>query len=237
MKYTLTILFLGYITLCNAQKQDTLKNGNFFQNWSSSNTVMAIEYGIATYQFQRVNNDFTTLHGTGFKSYIGMIAVSVSECIALNRKYTFDAHLDYAYYHSMPVIYEENDSSRFYIGGFHIGLDACKDLFPKRRAFDFLIGVGFNAGQLTFGNWSLLIENKENRHNKYKNPFFAPKLSLEPRVILFNKLTLSIRSEIQLDVTNPKWKQKNDALPSIAKAAASGYNARFTIGWNLSSSN
>ena len=233
MKIAIHILLPLILFEASAQTEDSLSNGNFFEAWSSSNTVMAAEYGIISFQIHDLNDDFKASNGYEFSNYLGMVGVSISECLAVNRKYSMDAHLDFAYYHSNPVVHEKNDSTRYGFGGFHIGIDGCKDLFPKRRSFDFLIGFGFNSGRITFGNWNLNLENAENRNNRYRNPFFAPKLSLEHRVILFNKLTLSIRSEIQIDVSNHGWKQKNSLLPTISNVAATGYNTRITIGWKL----
>ena len=166
-----------------------------------------------------------------FSNYLGTVGASFSIPLVINQKFTFDTHLDYMFYHSHPLVIELNDSNRYFIQGFHIGIDACQDLFSKFQNVDLLMGLGFNVGRLNFQNWDVTKDDEFNRKNKYTNPFFSPKISFEPRVILFQFLTLSIRTELQIDVTNKNWKIKNNDLNPIGHSSATGYNIRLTLGW------
>lgn len=186
---------------------------------------------MSNYQLNGLNNDIQTSLGSSYHDFLGCIGASYSGSVIANRKFTMDIHLDYAFYHSTPVVIELNDSSRHYLRGFHLGMDGCKDLFPRKENIDMLFGLGFNTGRLLFGNWDLTVDDKTNRRNRYSNPFFAPKLSFEQRFFVFKHLSISIRTELQYDITNKSWKKKSNSLQPISEVGATGYNLRLTLGW------
>lgn len=203
---------------------------SFSKGWISSKSIMTLEYGISKYQLSALNDKMKTSFDSTFSNYLGCLGASITGSGLVMRKFAMDTHLDIVFYHSRPMVIEINDSSRYHIRGFQIGLDGCKDLFPKHNSIDLLIGLGFNTGRLVFANWDLTIEDKFNKKNKYTNPFFAPKLTIEPRIILFKYMSISIRAELQLDVTNQRWNIKNNSLDPIGGSAATGYSIRLALG-------
>jgi hypothetical protein len=235
MKYTMYILLVLGSYHSNCQEIDSVQlDRSFSKGWVSSNFALSLQYGMTKYQLERINTDLGPLLGDGFSDYIGYFGVSASSSGLLGdlqgRSFAVDTHLDLMFYHSMPMVMEINDSTRYHMRGFHVGLDVCKDLFPTVKSVDLLLGLGFNTGRMVLANWDLTEGNKENRRNKYVNPFFSPKLSIETRFILFKTISMSIRSEIQLDITNNQWKLRNSNLMPLGNSSATGFNLSLTFG-------
>jgi hypothetical protein len=236
MKPFLTCLMLVFTLISIGQKNDSivadsLADRSFAKGWVSSNWAMSMEVGIHRFQIQDLNELVQTKVGAKFNRNIANIGLSFSVPSNFNNKTNYDSHVDFGYYISNPIVQELNDSNRYFIRGYNFGFDNCKDLLPGKKNIDILLGAGFNAGWITFGNWDVTIPNKENRRNLYRNPYFSPKISNEIRFALFNNLSISLRSEIQLDVTNPKWYSRNNNYGSIGGFKTTGYSMRLTLGW------
>jgi hypothetical protein len=210
---------------------DSLDNRSFAEGWVSSNWAMSLEVGINRFQIQDISEVVETKIGSEFSKNIVNIGWSFSVPSNLNNKYDFDSHIDFDYYISNPVVQELNDSTRYFLRGFNLGFDNCKDLLPDNKNIDILLGAGFNAGWFTFGNWDVTVSDKNNRRNFYRNPYFSPKISNEIRFALFKHLSISLQSEIQFDVTNPKWYSRNKSNESIGGFKTTGYSLRLTLGW------
>lgn len=220
--------------ISSAQESNTQKNGkgdvkNFKKGWVSSNAVLALQGGMNYYDLTELNNQLSAKYGGGFSNRNVFVGFSVSESTSLNRKYNTDSHLDFLY--MLPTTNQYTDSLKYKLGGFYIGFDIGNDLFPKTKAFDLLLGLGFNAGRMKILRQDLTVSED---FYKYKNPYFAPKLTLEARVIIAKRLSLSVRGELQYDVTNSKWKRKQASLELLKGSKATGYNLHATLGWNLS---
>lgn len=236
MKYLILISFAFNYSFYFCQSGDSIQfdhsnERSFVNGWTSSNTLFSLEYGVSKFQLNALNDAMKTSSSSTFSDYLGCIVASYSSTFLVSRKFAMDSHLDYMYFHSIPSVLEINDSSRYFTRGFHIGFDGCKDLFPRHQNVDLLLGLGFNAGRFMFAHWNPTIDDKLNRKNKYTNPFFAPKLVIEPRFILSKHFAISIRAELQLDVTNQGWTRRNNNLSPIGRSAATGYNLRLTLGW------
>jgi hypothetical protein len=236
MKSVFLLIFTSHFCLCFAQVVDSSEldvnpERSFAKGWVSQNSVWAIYYGFRYYQLNRFNSDIQSSFGSSFNNYLGSAGASYSGSFIASRKFEIDMHVDYALYHSAPIILAINDSSRYYLRGFHFGMDGGKDLFPRTNNFDLLLAFGFNAGRLLFGNRDLTVSNKTNRRNRYQKPFFAPKLSVEQRVIVFKHFSISTKAEWQWDLTSPTWKVKNESLQKLSEAEATGYSISLALGW------
>ena len=218
-------------SICQIEDTITIEpneDRSFSKGWVSDNYLLAWQYGFHYFKIQDVNEELQNKYGSSFANNLGAYGVTAAGTGLLNRKIYLDHHLDVMIFHSYPLINEYSDSLKYYYRGFYVGLDGCKDLFPKKKNFDFILGTGFNTGRLLILTQDLSVSEK---HFKYANPFFAPKINIETRVILFNWLTLSVRSELQFDVTNPVWNRKDNSLDPIKNSMATCYNINFTLGF------
>ncbi|MPM59626.1 hypothetical protein SDC9_106471 [bioreactor metagenome] len=104
-----------------------------------------------------------------------------------------------------------------------------QDVFYKADHFDFLIGIGFSFGRIA------LVRNDYstmNQSGKYTNPFFSPKIVMEPRV-LFGPLSLAIRCEFLCDISKQRWNLKDTELPEIPESSSSGLFYQLVLGIRL----
>ena len=122
------------------------------------------------------------------------------------------------------------DSLSFRSTGFVFDYDFSFDLIKnspdksKKKPFYFLVGLGFTTGQIYLGSNSLYNQ---------KNPYFSPKLTIQPRYRV-KKIIFSLTFDYSYDVSKGKWKdtrinKKNVA--TIKDFKQSGLTALFSIGY------
>ena len=100
----------------------------------------------------------------------------------------------------LPQNIKVNDSITTNITGFNLAFSSFGfDLVPNLKNFDLLLGVGANTGRLRlYGN----------SYTNQKNPYFSPKLSLIPRVII-GKICLQINIDYEFDISKKNWRKMN----------------------------
>lgn len=91
--------------------------------------------------------------------------------------------------------------------------------FVPLDAIDFAGGIGAYWGNLKLVRWS---EADNSGTTKYTNPFVAPMVRAELR-FNFWYFTLGARWSYRYDITDSKWKRKNDGMESLP-----GYKFRET---------
>lgn len=239
MKQLTFIIIISLSLLTYSQKSDTLSRNyenkrGFKQGWVSNNGALSLEGGIASYQIKELNNFLKSQTGTPLNDFIFNYGVSFSNTrpLWINKNYLMDSHYDFSFYASLnPSFSELNDSIRYFIQGFNIGFDNCKDLLPEQRNIDFLFGAGYNVGLISFTNWNINQGNIDDFKKVYRNLYFSPKIVSELRFVLFKHFSLSLRSEIQLDVTNGRWLSNDKNLEGLGRFKTTGFNLRLTMGY------
>jgi hypothetical protein len=94
----------------------------------------------------------------------------------------------------------------------------------KNKKIDLIISYGFNTGRI----W---ISGAED--TKQKNPYFAPMISIVPRVCI-GKLSLQLKCSYDYDISSKEWKRKGlgDSEQLILnKFAHQGLNLSFGLGY------
>lgn len=205
------------------------ENDRFFgAGWVSGHSGLGLSFGMNYFPLEKLNREISNLYGKGFGSNMMAFGFSVTETLRWGRKFDYDQHVDFYYLRSQPSLIKQPNSLNYFLSGFYFGMDWCKDMFPKKRRFDLLIGIGFNTGQLTFKKRDVLLSED---FNKSKNPFFAPKFGVEPRVFITKKIFFSIKGEIQGDVSKSIWKPKSDLMDPLPGTKAHGYSVHVTLGF------
>ena len=119
-----------------------------------------------------------------------------------------------------------NNTNKCNVTGFNVGASFGRDLFGKTEKFDLMINFGFNSGRLR------LYENELTRQ---KNPFFAPKIGLQPRVKM-GKLVISLTIEYDYDISKSTWRKTffaNSNKINIDKLKQTGLTTFIGIGYAL----
>jgi hypothetical protein len=130
-----------------------------------------------------------------YRSYspVHFVGISRSGRMYLTRGKDFDGHFSFGQILSKRI--QLNDTIRPTIGGFIFGFSYGRDLLRASKLFDAIFGIGFSTGRLKLNDMVSINQ---------KNPFFAPKLSLQPKINL-NKITIAIRIEYEYDISQPTW--------------------------------
>lgn len=99
------------------------------------------------------------------------------------------------YYKIIPsqILIEDSLTTKF--SGFVAGMCVGPSLATSRRKLSVTAYIGFNAGR------TLLTQNE---YISQKNPFFSPKITIQPKIII-KRIAISCILEAEYDVTNPKW--------------------------------
>ncbi len=139
-----------------------------------------------------------------------------------NKKSIYSGHIFYQQVIPQSVMISDSISGK--ITGFNLGFTLIgRDLFSKSERFDMLVGFGINTGRLRMYKNELI---------RQKNPYFAPKISLTPRVKL-GKIVVSLNLDYELDISKPGWRGTifaNSNKVNISNLRQSGLTGFLTIG-------
>lgn len=102
------------------------------------------------------------------------------------------------YYKVIPATVKIQDSLTTTLSGFVFGAALGPSFSNLKKTLNLNIYLGFNTGRTTLIN---------NEYISQKNPFFSPKISIQPKVII-KRFAISLIVEAEYDVSNPSWKAK-----------------------------
>lgn len=131
----------------------------------------------------------------------------------------------------LPQRISINDTLTAKSGGFNFGLTFLGlDAFPRVKNFDLIFNFGFDAGRILMTNPGM----------KQRNLYFAPKLSIQPKVKM-GPVALSVCAEYGVDLTKDKWRKtwfgpghQNNLTPYSTKIGGlSGLAWFVTLGYAL----
>ena len=209
----------------NFKVDPNLNNRTFLTGWLSANNSLDIHGGIFYCDFKKLNKELDKKYKKTIDNKLSAVGISLKETFNFNRHIVFEGHITYQYLLPKQSVF--SDSLNFKLKGYHIGLDMGKDLFPKVRFFDLVVSVGFNTGRLKMLRKDLLIAKND---LEYRNPFFSPKIVIEPKFIIIKKITIFVRGEYLFDVSKANWHLKDWRLPAMGDTKSTGLIIQGGIG-------
>ncbi len=121
------------------------------------------------------------------------------------------------------IIIRDSIKSKITGGLFGMGIFTY-EVFLNKKSADVLFTIGFNAGRLKIYDNTCL---------NAINPYFAPKLIIQPRLKL-GKIVASLRFEYEYDVTNSDWKTyKGVIIPELQSINQTGITCFFGLGYAI----
>jgi hypothetical protein len=158
---------------------------------------------------------------------IRLASVQLKTFFEIDRYFIIDGQFGYS--HFIPQTISSTDSLSATRYGHILNLDLGCDLLRKSKTFDLIAGLG-----LDFGRQRILIKssNKSIDNSDYTNPFFAPKLFIEPKVII-KFISISFRAEYINDISKPEWKHKNNLLTSIGTTKTTSIIYQIYLGYKF----
>ncbi len=115
-----------------------------------------------------------------------------------------------------------NDSLDSKITGFSYNFGLGRKLIRRSGRFNVRIYLGFNTGSTKI----------ESAGGTYKNAFFSPKLSLQPKFWLTKRIALSTIFEYEHDVSKTQWKIRNGSI-NFSNFNQSGAFVLLSLGYSL----
>jgi len=234
MRKLFLILVIEFTTVAflSAQNADSTVSNDSFGNiliseYFSGHNSIDFHAGCVFSDLNELNNNYESIYGQQINEGIASFGVSIKGDLWMNAYLLFDANLSVEYY--LPAEYNFSDSLKFRLSGYRIGSVWSKDILYKSEHLDFLVGIGFSFGRIS------LIRSDNSyfaQSGKYTNPFFCPKVVIEPR-FLFGPLSIAFRGEYLSDISNYSWRLKSTSLPEIGVAASSGFSGHVILGFRL----
>ena len=160
---------------------------------------VSLLYGIKNYS-ENFYSQFNTLQQTTLFKPVQLIGVGV--CTPSDHFRTkkgklarYVQHLSYS--QVLPQQIRTSDSLKGKLTGFVFSGSIGFDLLGNSKHFNLMVSGGFNTGRLRMYQNELLQQ---------KNPFFSPKISVEP-AIRFGKLIISVKGEYEYDISSGNWRR------------------------------
>ena len=227
--FVLSVIF--HSCLVGQDTTNSLSNtscgARFIQEFTSGHSSLDFSAGMVNGDFSQMNNSFESAYGSRIESRFTCVGITYKGTLQAGSQWTSDALFSIQYY--IPKIFLFSDSLSFTLSGYQIGAACCKDIFSQAQHFDLLAGAGFSVGRLALNRQD---DTYASASGKYTNPFFSPKVIVEPRV-LFGTISLAFRSEYLFDISKYNWHRETDGLPFVGVAAASGLSAQIVLGIRL----
>ena len=198
---------------------------SFAQVGPDASQSVDLMYGTRLLKTNAISN-YNTLNNYSFGNHLQFIGISQS---GINREQGKKGSFFQTGYYAqvIPHKVEIYDTITAKVNGFiyHVGI-ATANLTGNSDMFFALLTVGFSTGRLRI---------KSGDELRQKNPFFAPSLTLQPKLRL-GKLVLSITGEYAIDVSKKTWKKTTfaeDGQIELAPFDWSGAALYFGIGMSL----
>jgi len=196
-------------------------------------TTFDIVYGNNLYQ-RNFGSQLNTINQYRFGRPIQYMGISCSGMVKTDRGHDLSGNFIWAKH--LPQVFQINDSVNGKLTGFTIGLTAGKDLFPKAKAFDFILSGGLNLGKMKLIQEQFHYLEYTNNNLHLKNMLICPKVSLMTKVYL-GKYCISLNAEYMYDISSTSWNEKLLALGKprsveVAGFRQTGYSLSLHLGWN-----
>jgi hypothetical protein len=198
----------------------------FCQKNKSNRSIGSYEllYGTRLY----TNSFYDQLNTFDNYSYgipIQLVGIGYSGGFEVSRAYNFFGHWSYSQVVPQNIII--NDSLSANVNGFLFSFSVFGwNLIPKSKIFNIHFNGGFNTGRLRLS---------KNEFLKQKNPFFSPKLTIQPKLAI-GKVVLSIRADYEIDISSNSWRRtasaKGDKIP-INTFNQSGATLFLSLGYRI----
>ncbi len=191
MKLKLLLIFLLTSFCLNAQKKaDKLK-----RNHKINPLSLDLYYGKSIFR-ENFYSQLNSINARNFSLPVQQIGIGFSNAyVAATPWISFSNQMNYTYFMTNKVLI--NDTIQSNISGFSYACGFGKAFFKKSNIFRLTAYLGFNTGRTKLTQFDNL---------NVKNQFFAPKILLQPKIIL-KHFCFSMMIDYAWDLSHPNWKK------------------------------
>ena len=192
----------------------------------SDYATVSLMYGSKNYT-ENFYNQFNTLQQTTLFKPVQLIGIGV--CTPPDHFKTKAGKLGRYVQHLslcqvIPQEIKAMDTVNGRLTGFVLSASIGFDLLGNSKHFNLMVSCGFNTGRLRIYQNELL---------RQKNPFFSPKVSVEPGV-RFGKLFVSLKGEYEYDISSGNWRRTlfaNKDKANLNSFRQSGLTTLISVGY------
>jgi hypothetical protein len=205
-------IIIPFIFLCNysliAQKHDPISS-------------LDVYYGYRP-QIQNFYNQLSTLNNINFSKPLKMIGIGETGEFVISRNGKMTGHVIYD--QIIPQVIYVQDTLKAKITGFVFSFAYGAAITTRSEKFALYYYSGFNTGRLrVYGNDLL----------KQKNPFFSPKVGIQPKIKM-GKMALILILEYEYDLSRTTWRRTVSSKgnkTSLASFRQTGVTAQLGVGY------
>jgi hypothetical protein len=214
----------------NAQKKDTTfirikENKRSFVNGAvSESESFGFQSGAFFADFSDLNFSLKQQYGQGLRDYSYSIGASLETLQREARHFSYNSIFSYHFFPSTETTIL--DSITFRLKGFQLGYAIGKDVFPNVKWFDLGLYTGFSTGRFRLYKQDPGITEE---FLQYRNPFFSPKVIIEPRINL-RHFIFAIRAEYLIDVGKGSWRTRDGRATPLGDVRSSGFFIQAYLG-------
>lgn len=177
-----------------------------------------IYYGFKSFK----NSFYNQLNNINLNSPITILGFGISDYDFMYNPRGHDVFQMSLYtYQKSSITVSDTNSSK--IMGFSYNFGIGKMFASKNRRFSLPIYLGFNTGRLKLN----LADGSQT-----VNPFFSPKLSVQPKIMVTRKLSLSLIIDYEYDISKTLWK-KSSSVSSLTNLNQSGLVGLISLGYGI----
>lgn len=223
---------LFFITTASAQNDTTMSRikenkRSFYSGAISESESFGVQSGAFFADFRDLNFSLKQQYGQGLRDYSYSIGASIEGLRKTDRDFNYNSILSYQLFPSTETTIL--DTIKFRLQGFQVGYAIGKDVFPNVRWFDLGLYAGFSTGRFRLFKQDPGITYE---FLQYRNPFFSPKVIVEPRVNL-RHVVWAIRAEYLFDVSKGAWKSRDGRATPLGDTKSGGVFIQLYLGIKL----
>lgn len=225
-------MLLAHIPTAGAQSDTAIarikeNKRSFFNGGVSESESFGVQSGAFFADFSDLNFSLKQQYGRGLRDYAYSIGASVETLRDDPTGFSYNSVLSYHFFPSTETTIL--DSIKFRLQGFQVGYAIGKDVFPNVRWFDLGVYAGFSTGR-----FRLFKQDPGLTYEflQYRNPFFSPKVIVEPRFNL-RRFVWAIRAEYLIDVSKGAWKTRDGRATPLGDARSGGLFIQLYLGIKL----
>jgi hypothetical protein len=191
------------------------------QNKTGAFSSFDLYYGYRP-QFQNFYNQLNTVKDLNFGKPLQMVGIGLSGQFVVMRDGTFNGH--FIYNQIIPQTIYVSDTLEAKVSGFVFSFAYGGAITTKSEKFALCYYLGFNTGRLRMYSNDVL---------KQKNPFFSPKIGIQPKAKI-GKISLTLILDYEYDATNPNWRRtifSNPNQSTLASLRQTGITGQLGIGY------
>jgi hypothetical protein len=198
---------------------------NIDEDFSSNHQGLIVGFGQIYLTSLRSSSYLQPQFDRSFSNRIQLAMIGMRSLLVTSDGFYFDGQSGYSFFIPQTVVF--SDSLKQTLSGYCLTSEMGADLYRGSEVIDLLLGAGIGFGRQKI---KVKSENPSIDDALYRNPYFAIKAYVEPKLVVWF-LTLSVRIEFICDISKSKWKYRNESLTPMGATKTTGLLLQGCMGF------